>query len=166
MQIRFLYHVFIVLILGWMTACTTVPREDSRPAPVMDRSSITPSRPDARTEEIIRSRQQAVVSLLDQAKQSESDGNLVRAAALYERALRIAPSDAEIWYFLAQLRYKQDDFQQAESLAQKSRVLAKDDLSLQQRNWKLIADARTRRGDSRGAEAALQKLQTIKLPEE
>lgn len=166
MRICFILRAALVLILFWLTGCTTVPREDTKPAPVLDRTSITSPRPDARTREINRSRQQAVVNLIDQARQSESSGNLVHAAALYERALRIAPSDAEIWYFLAQLRYQQDDYQQAESLAQKSRLLARDDPRLQQRNWKLIADARNRRGDHKGAEAALQRSQAIILPED
>lgn len=104
---------------------------------------------------------QAVVALLDSAATHVNSGDLDKAAASLERALRIEPRNAGIWHDLAQVRLHQGQYQQAESLASKSNSLAGSDRSLQARNWRVIGSARRSAGDSAGADAADAQATTL-----
>ena len=96
----------------------------------------------------------AVVALWDNAGQYATAGELERAAASLERALRIEPQNAGLWHDLAALRLEQRQYDQAESLAAKSNALAAGDDRLRALNWRLIAQARRGRGASESADAA------------
>lgn len=96
----------------------------------------------------------AVVALMRQAENDRRRGELERAASRLERALRIQPDHPRLWYELARIRLQQDQPGLAEELAKKSLSLATGDRSLLRRNWRLIAEARRRRGDSAGAREA------------
>ena len=74
----------------------------------------TPSRP----------RNAAVVSLEDAARQQRQAGDLERAAASLERALRIDPADAGLWLSLAEVRLDQGRMEQAAGLARRAETLA------------------------------------------
>ena len=84
----------------------------------------------------------AVTSLLAKAELREQQAQWEGAAALLERALRIEPRNARLWHRLAKVRLQQGRYAMAESLAQKSNALAKDDEELKQRNDELIDAAR------------------------
>lgn len=84
----------------------------------------------------------AVVALLDNAGAQGRSGNLDRAAAALERALRIEPRNAEIWYRLADVRLQQGQYDQAADLAAKSINLAGDNTALIERNKAIIRQAR------------------------
>ena len=105
---------------------------------------------------------QAVAALLSSASESVSAGQLDKAAASLERALRIEPRNAGIWHDLAQIRLHQRQYQQAESLATKSNSLASGNRSLQARNWTVIGAARRAAGDGAGADAAEAQATTLK----
>ncbi len=96
----------------------------------------------------------AVVALMQQAESDRSRGDLERAASRLERALRIQPRSAELWYQLAIIRFQQEQPGLAEELAKKSLSLAAGHADLIQRNWALIAKARYQRGDVGGAREA------------
>ena len=64
------------------------------------------------------------MALLDSADKYVKGGQLDKAGAALERALRIEPRNAGIWHDLAQIRLHQGQYQQAESLASKSNNLA------------------------------------------
>ncbi|BCX88529.1 hypothetical protein MIN45_P0898 [Methylomarinovum tepidoasis] len=96
----------------------------------------------------------AVVALVEQARQDRRRGDLERAAGRLERALRIQPDDARLWYELAVVRLEQGQPRLAEELAKKSLQLARGDIELQQRDWRLIAEARRRSRDAIGAREA------------
>jgi predicted Zn-dependent protease len=116
----------------------TVPPQDiPQPAPV----------------EISPQGNQAVAVLLDSASNYVSAGELDKAAAALERALRIEPKNAGIWHDLAQIRLHQRQYQEAESMATKSNSLT-NDRSLKARNWQLIAVARRAVGNDAGADEA------------
>lgn len=83
----------------------------------------------------------AVASLLAKAEQREQQAQWEGAAALLERALRIEPRNARLWHRLAKVRLQQGRYAMAESLAQKSNALAKDDEELKRRNAELIDTA-------------------------
>jgi Tfp pilus assembly protein PilF len=91
---------------------------------------------------------------LDSASQHVKSGELDKAAASLERALRIEPKNASIWYDLAQIRLHQHQYQQAESLAVKSNSLAGSNNALRTRNWRLIAVSRRAMGNNAGADEA------------
>lgn len=96
----------------------------------------------------------AVVALLDNANRQAGSGNLDSAAAALERALRIEPRNAALWQRLADIRLRQKQPDQAESLALKSNTLAVGDAATQAGNWRIIAKARRARGDAAGAAQA------------
>jgi predicted Zn-dependent protease len=96
----------------------------------------------------------AVVALLDESERKLRAGEQEAAAASVERALRISPGNALLWYRLAAIRIGQRQWSQAEALAQKSLSLGGGDRRLQQDNWQLIAQARRELGDAAGARAA------------
>lgn len=97
---------------------------------------------------------QAVVALLDSAATHVGGGELDKAAADLERALRIEPRNAAIWHDLGQIRLHQQQYDQAEAMASKSNALAGQHRSLKALNWRLIALARQKQGDLAGADAA------------
>ncbi|MGH8691578.1 MAG: tetratricopeptide repeat protein, partial [Burkholderiales bacterium] len=68
------------------------------------------------------------------------------AAASLERALRIEPRNPRLWHELAQLRFRQRDYAQAESLATRSDTWAGNDGELRAANQRLIEEARAARG--------------------
>jgi predicted Zn-dependent protease len=96
----------------------------------------------------------AVTALLQTAQTQLKADNLDAASSSLERASRLEPRNARLWYQLARVRLKQGRAQEAESLARKSLSLAGHEVWLQQANWELIAQARASLGDEAGAETA------------
>jgi len=134
----------LILIAG----CTTVPPGPG-PAPV-----TTPA-PTAGAVSVPQS--VAVASLMEAARADAGAGRLANAAATLERGLRIEPRNPRLWQELARVRLKQGEYEQAESVAARSNSWAGSDSSLRAENWRLIAEARTARGDAEGARAALER---------
>jgi tetratricopeptide (TPR) repeat protein len=99
----------------------------------------------------------AVSVLLDDARRKEQAGRLDLAAAALERALRVAPRNPMVWHRLADLRLRQARYHDAETLALRSNSLPAAGRALTQANWKLIAKARSKRGDHAGARDALRR---------
>lgn len=134
----------------------TPPPLDAQPPEVL--APAAPAAPAAPVEappaQINTQGNPAVVALLDNAAQHVGAGELDKAAAALERALRIEPRNAGIWHDLGQIRLHQRDYAQAESLASKSNSLAGNNNGLRARNWRLIATARRAGGDGGGADAA------------
>ncbi len=118
------------------------------PAPAPKRDVVLPPA------EITPKGNQAVVVLLDSAKQYVARSDWDRAAAALERAVRLEPKNAGIWHDLAQIRLQQRQYKQAEDLAAKSNSLAGNDRQVKSRNWKVISVSRRARGDDTGADAA------------
>jgi cytochrome c-type biogenesis protein CcmH/NrfG len=99
---------------------------------------------------------------MDSARSDLAAGRLVTAAASLERALRIEPRNPRLWQELARVRLKQGQYVQAENVAARSSSWAGDDNALRAENWRLVAEARRARGDSEGAEAALEAAERIR----
>lgn len=99
----------------------------------------------------------AVQALLDKAHSQAAAGQLDAAGADLERALRIEPRNSVLWQELARVRLDQGRYRQAENLAAKSNALAGGNRYLQAENWRIIGEARNRRGDLEGARAAFEK---------
>lgn len=99
----------------------------------------------------------AVAALVSQARADLEAGQRDRAAAALERALRIEPRNALLWHELARVRLADGLYPQAEQLAAKSNSFAAANKRLKAANFRLIAQARAARGDSDGAQTALDK---------
>jgi tetratricopeptide (TPR) repeat protein len=129
---------YVVICAVFVAGCTAVPpKSGSDPAPAPE--SV------------------AIAGLMEGARADAGAGRLANAAASLERALRIEPRNPRLWQELARLRLKQGEYAQAESTAARSSSWAGGDNGLRAENWRLIAEARTARGDSKGARAALER---------
>ncbi|HEY0974824.1 MAG TPA: tetratricopeptide repeat protein [Solimonas sp.] len=93
----------------------------------------------------------AVASLIRQARTQREAGRPDQAAASLERALRIEPRNYFTWSALGQTYLAQKNYAQAESVAQKSNVLARGNVWVELENWRTIAAAREARGEALGA---------------
>ncbi len=99
--------------------------------------------------------------LQDKADEQMKAGDLERAFATAERALRVDPSDPHLWHLMAQIQLRRGNLSQAEQLARKSNLLAGDDPLLQSENWRIIAATLRRRGVIDEAEAAEQQAEAL-----
>ena len=99
----------------------------------------------------------AVGALVSAADQNSQSGNLDSAVAAIERAIRIEPRNAALFYKLAELRLKQSKPRLAEDLARKSALLASGNARLKRQSWLLIGNARVMQQDFAGARAARAK---------
>ena len=171
----------LLLILSFclLPACSSHPPQ-AYPPPVVDKSRPAPvTQPshaaDKPVPSYVQPRQQvpnatgevshppAVLALLDQAEQQANAGELESAAASLERAIRIDPRNAVLWYHLATVRLSQGESAQAEQLAVKSNSLAVGNAAQQARNWRLIAQARREQNNPGGAAAAENRARELDL---
>ncbi len=102
-------------------------------------------------------RNPAVIALLNTASQQQQQGALSSAQSSLERAQRIAPRDPQVYYQLADVRWRQGQFLQAEQLALKGVAVAGGQPKVERRLWLLIADIRREGGDSSGAKKARER---------
>ncbi|ORU92792.1 MAG: hypothetical protein A6F72_05530 [Cycloclasticus sp. symbiont of Poecilosclerida sp. N] len=111
--------------------------------------------------ETLRNQNPAVLALLGSAHQQSESGQLDLAASKLERALRIAPRDAQVWFALAKVRYQQGKYLLAISLTKKSNLLSRRNTSLQRNNWLLMADSYDRLGNVNAARKARAKVDRL-----
>lgn len=103
----------------------------------------------------------AVQALLNKAHDDAAAGRPDAAGADLERALRIEPRNPVLWQELARVRLDQRQYGQAENLAAKSNALSGGNRYLMAENWRIIGEARNRRGDLEGARAAFAKAEEL-----
>lgn len=96
----------------------------------------------------------AVGSLVIAANENSQGGNLDSAVSSIERAIRIEPRNASLYYKLAVLRLKQSKPRLAEDIARKAALLAVNDNPLKKHSWLLIANARELQKNVDGAKKA------------
>ena len=158
---------YALALAALLAGCATTPGPAPTPAPEPDLPPVqipeavpapvlgpAPA-PAARTENV------AIAGLMDTARADAAAGRLANAAATLERALRIEPRNPRLWHELARVRLKQGQYAQAESVAARSNSWAGSDNALRAENWRLIAEARTTRGDAEGARTALDAAERI-----
>lgn len=109
----------------------------------------------------VRGRQTAVRHLMNSARRQAQSGHFATAAELIERGLRIDPYNAKLWGSLGGIRFKQKRYKLAEDFAHKSNSFAEHDRVQKLKNWRLIAESRSLRGDKSGAEVASEKVRTL-----
>ena len=128
---RFFYLVVLIL-----AGCATQPTpEKPQEAPPPQQLPPPP-----------RSETTAVAGLMESARADTAAGRLTNAAASLERALRIEPRNPRLWHELAQVRLRQRDYAQVESLATRSNTFAGTDAELRAANQRLIEESRAARG--------------------
>ena len=96
----------------------------------------------------------AVSALALAANQNSKSGDIEGATTTIERAIRIEPRNATLYYKLALLRLKQSKPKMAEDLAKKAVLLATNDAALKKHSWLLVARAREIQGDINGGKEA------------
>ena len=99
----------------------------------------------------------AVSALALAAAQNSQSGNIESATTTIERAIRIEPRNATLYYKLALLKLKQSKPRLAEDLAKKAALLASNDAELKKHSWLLVARAREMQGDLAGGKEARAK---------
>lgn len=137
---QLLKSVWIVVLLGLLAGCAIL--QPTPPVPPVSENL-------------------AVLALVDNARTDADAGRLPNAVAGLERALRLEPKNPRLWHEFARVRMQEGDYTQAESLAARSNSWASGDNTLRAENWRLIAEARTARGDEAGAKAALQRAEQL-----
>lgn len=154
------YGVAYIIIMGLLSSCAGTSNRRQPTTPVMTAPPAMPSPGTARQplapppRSASAPQPPAVVALLDEADRHDAQGQPDQAAASLERALRIQPRDATLWHRLAEIRFEQEQFQQAQTLAAKSNALAGNNHRLKAANWRLIAAVKTKLGDPAGAARA------------
>ncbi len=133
-----------------------VPGEREIPPPFTlgARYEAEPSESDRQTSPV-------VARLSRDAQSQKRSGQLDQALSTTERALRIDPTHPHLWLLLGQIQLDRGNYIQAEQLARKSITLAGRNNELKARSWRLIQEARRRRGDEAGAEDALEKAREL-----
>ena len=141
----------LLFLLALLAGCATPPSgpEPDKPAEA-EVPVVTPASPPVK-ENI------AVAGLMETARADAASGNLASAAASIERALRIEPRNPRLWHELARVRLKQGQYAQAENVAARSNSWAGDARAPRAENWRLIAESRKARGDTEGAQKALDQ---------
>lgn len=99
----------------------------------------------------------AINELLARADRSSAQGMHDAARANLERAVKIAPRDAELWQRLAMVSYAQGDWVQAKSLAERSNSFAAPGSAIAARNWTLIGNAELKLGNQSAAASAFER---------
>ncbi|MFZ2312854.1 MAG: hypothetical protein WAV82_09575 [Methylobacter sp.] len=147
----------------------TIPSDN--PKPVLSPSeAISPENPEPATHpeltpfkpmETTATLSPAVDALVLAADQSSKTGDIDSADSLIERAVRIEPRNAALFYKLAVLRLQQSKPKLAEDLAKRSALLAATDNVLKKNCWLLIAHARELQQDFTGAKEARAKADSF-----
>lgn len=138
---------------------TEPPAEQPKPAeivaPVIPPKLEVPKEPETLVPlETFVPQSPAVGSLVMAANENSHGGKLDSAVASIERAIRIEPRNATLYYKLAVLRLKQSKPRLAEDLARKAALLAVNDNTLKRHSWLLIANARELQKNVAGAKNA------------
>ncbi len=136
--------VFISNING----AVAIEQKEELPAPV--ESTFEPL-------EIFAPLSPAVSVLASSATQNSQSGNYDTAATIIERAIRIEPRNATLYYKLALLKLKSSKPREAEDLAKKAALLAANDTVIKKHSWLLIAKSREVQGNVEGAKDARKK---------
>lgn len=83
-----------------------------------------------------------IASLLNKAGEQERTGKLETAIVTIERALRIQPQNAYLWFYLADLYFKKGDYEKSIQFARRSDSFSASDSEQRELNAQLIARAK------------------------
>ncbi|TDT44601.1 hypothetical protein DES49_0714 [Halospina denitrificans] len=164
-RVRQAVALMVVLLLGGCSMVQDRPSDDQEviapietkePEDVETQEPDTPER-DARQRQTGSELSPAAASLLASARGMLLAGNTERALNLAQRAQRISPDAAQVYYRLAEIYQKRSDHARAEQFALKGISKAGNDPKLRRTGWSLLADVRASRGDEEGAREARKR---------
>lgn len=133
-------------------ASEPVWRKSEQPAAPVVREPARSSAPSYR--ESGDSLSPAAVSLIREADSLIARGDSATAIARLERAQRIAPRSAEVYFKLSEAYVADGQLGRAEQFTLKGLSLSGSDARLQRAGWLLLADIRRARGNVAGADQA------------
>ncbi len=113
-----------------------------------------PGTPSRRESVTVPEEGKAAGTLLASARQNVREGQFSQAEMKLERALRVEPRNARLWHEMAQVKYRQKDYDQAVQFCIKSNSLAGKDYGLIQQNWLLMEKAYLELGEPEKAKEA------------
>lgn len=131
------FFLSIIILTSWLSACTST-------------TMVSPRISD----------NQAVLALLHASYDHSVAGDYANAEVKLERALRIEPGNADLWYELAHIKFQQEQYSQAESLALRANSFAGNKDFLRRDIWNLIGQARGAQNNFNGAQEAYKKART------
>ena len=100
----------------------------------------------------------AAQGLLTSATSALSAGNEGRALDLIQRAQRIAPDAAAVYYALGRVYREQGSLARAEQFVLKGLNKAGNNPELSRSGWSMLAEIRASRGDDDGAQKARERV--------
>lgn len=103
----------------------------------------------------------AAVALIRDADQRLQQGDSAGAISRLERAQRIAPRSAEVYFKLAEAYIAGKNLGAAEQFTLKGLSLAGNDTRMQRSGWLLLADIRRARGNVAGADQAENRARML-----
>ncbi|MGM0767752.1 MAG: tetratricopeptide repeat protein [Pseudomonadota bacterium] len=103
----------------------------------------------------------AAKSLIQKADSALAQGDAPAAIAQLERAQRIAPRSAEVYFKLSEAYVASDQLGAAEQFTLKGLSLAGSNARLQRSGWLLLADIRRERGNVAGADQAEERANAL-----
>lgn len=145
-------NIIIIFLFSALTACGSYLKSDKTDKP--DDGFSQQIKPEPTTSA-------AVMSLIKKARTDAINGNIDKAMLRLERAVRIEPNNATVWHYMAKLYLQQENFKQASGYASKSISLANANQNLVIDNWRVIAHAKYRMGDTAGAKKAQQAINQL-----
>ena len=116
------------------------PTPAPAPEPPVIPPPVTPSAP----VRVIPPVSPASQALLNESRSHAAAGRNAQAAASIERALRIEPRHPLLWLELGNLRLREGDYAQAESLGRKALSLSAGDAAISARAQQLVSAAKNR----------------------
>lgn len=140
LHISFLLAITLLILQG----CGRHPRKPpvAPPPPVI--REIPPVKKELTPPEKKYEKTAIINQFIIQAKTQHENGNNKQAVATLERGLRIAPKDAQLWSYLAEIKLDQHQYQQALSFAKKSNAVAGNNAAIFEKNLKIIEKANRR----------------------
>ena len=105
----------------------------------------------------------AVAPLEEKAASCLLSGDLEKAQATTERAIRIDPGNPRLWRLMAEIALADKKYDQARQFAGKSNLYAKGDDRLRAKNYRTIAEAFRKQGRDREARNALEKARQLEF---
>lgn len=103
----------------------------------------------------------AAISLIERADALMADGQAEAALSQLERAQRISPRSAQVYFKLAEAYARTDNLGAAEQFTMKGLSLAGSNSRLQKAGWELLASIRHERGNVAGAEQAEKRARAL-----
>ena len=124
---------------------STVSDAQSAPAdPTSNQESTVEPTPNAASNN-------AALLLLAQSETLRNEGKGKQAIAMVERAIRLEPSNGDLWVQLGRLNYETNEYARAEQYARRGISLTQAGSDTLKQGWLLLADVSEARGDIEGA---------------